>query len=72
MVRTGAIRSPCVGMLTGFWFHGLKAFFVITTLAGVTGLWPAVRADTGATVGDPECPAAAPLAADAFEISQQL
>ena len=29
---------------------GLKAVFVVTTLAGVTGLWPAVLADTGATV----------------------
>jgi Zn2+/Cd2+-exporting ATPase len=29
---------------------GLKAAFVVTTLAGVTGLWPAVLADTGATV----------------------
>ena len=29
---------------------GLKAVFLITTLAGVTGLWPAILADTGATV----------------------
>jgi cation transport ATPase len=29
---------------------GLKAVFVVTTLAGATGLWPAVLADTGATV----------------------
>ena len=29
---------------------GLKAVFVVTTLAGVTGLWPAILADTGATV----------------------
>jgi Cd2+/Zn2+-exporting ATPase len=29
---------------------GLKAVFLVTTLAGVTGLWPAVLADTGATV----------------------
>jgi Cd2+/Zn2+-exporting ATPase len=29
---------------------GLKAVFVVTALAGVTGLWPAVLADTGATV----------------------
>ena len=29
---------------------GLKAVFVVTTLAGITGLWPAVLADTGATV----------------------
>lgn len=29
---------------------GLKAAFVVTTLAGITGLWPAVLADTGATV----------------------
>ena len=24
--------------------------FLVTTLAGVTGLWPAILADTGATV----------------------
>jgi Cd2+/Zn2+-exporting ATPase len=29
---------------------GLKGLFLITTVAGVTGLWPAVLADTGATV----------------------
>ncbi|MCB4806412.1 Cd2+/Zn2+-exporting ATPase [Methylobacterium brachiatum] len=29
---------------------GLKAVFLLTTLAGITGLWPAVLADTGATV----------------------
>ena len=29
---------------------GLKAVFLITTVAGVTGLWPAILADTGATV----------------------
>ena len=29
---------------------GLKAVFLVTTLAGVTGLWPAVLADTGAAV----------------------
>jgi Cd2+/Zn2+-exporting ATPase len=29
---------------------GLKAIFLITTLAGLTGLWPAILADTGATV----------------------
>jgi Cd2+/Zn2+-exporting ATPase len=29
---------------------GLKAVFVVITLARVTGLWPAVMADTGATV----------------------
>ena len=29
---------------------GLKAVFLATTLAGVTGLWPAILADTGATV----------------------
>lgn len=28
----------------------LKAVFLVTTLAGVTGLWPAILADTGATV----------------------
>jgi Zn2+/Cd2+-exporting ATPase len=29
---------------------GLKAAFLITTIAGMTGLWPAIMADTGATV----------------------
>lgn len=29
---------------------GLKAIFLVTTIAGVTGLWPAILADTGATV----------------------
>lgn len=29
---------------------GLKAVFLATTVAGVTGLWPAILADTGATV----------------------
>jgi Cd2+/Zn2+-exporting ATPase len=29
---------------------GLKAVFLVTTILGVTGLWPAVLADTGATV----------------------
>ena len=29
---------------------GLKAIFLVTTLAGITGLWPAIMADTGATV----------------------
>ncbi|NOG73544.1 heavy metal translocating P-type ATPase [Roseicella sp. DB1501] len=29
---------------------GLKAIFLVTTVAGITGLWPAVLADTGATV----------------------
>ncbi len=29
---------------------GLKLVFLSTTLAGVTGLWPAILADTGATV----------------------
>jgi Cd2+/Zn2+-exporting ATPase len=29
---------------------GLKLVFLLTTLAGVTGLWPAILADTGATV----------------------
>ncbi|HEY4251832.1 MAG TPA: heavy metal translocating P-type ATPase [Roseomonas sp.] len=29
---------------------GLKGLFLITTLAGITGLWPAILADTGATV----------------------
>lgn len=29
---------------------GLKVFFLVTTLLGLTGLWPAILADTGATV----------------------
>jgi Cd2+/Zn2+-exporting ATPase len=29
---------------------GLKGVFLVTTLAGITGLWPAIMADTGATV----------------------
>ncbi|TPG59855.1 cadmium-translocating P-type ATPase [Roseomonas nepalensis] len=29
---------------------GLKAVFLVTTLIGATGLWPAILADTGATV----------------------
>ncbi len=29
---------------------GLKAVFLVTTITGVTGLWPAILADTGATV----------------------
>ncbi|EHP75133.1 HAD-IC family P-type ATPase, partial [Methylorubrum extorquens] len=29
---------------------GLKAVFLMTTVAGITGLWPAILADTGATV----------------------
>ena len=29
---------------------GLKAIFLVTTVIGVTGLWPAILADTGATV----------------------
>ncbi|UPG72443.1 heavy metal translocating P-type ATPase [Roseomonas gilardii subsp. gilardii] len=29
---------------------GLKGLFLVTTLAGITGLWPAILADTGATV----------------------
>ena len=29
---------------------GLKAVFLITTVLGITGLWPAILADTGATV----------------------
>ena len=29
---------------------GLKAVFLLTTIAGITGLWPAILADTGATV----------------------
>jgi Cd2+/Zn2+-exporting ATPase len=29
---------------------GLKSIFLITTVLGITGLWPAILADTGATV----------------------
>jgi Cd2+/Zn2+-exporting ATPase len=29
---------------------GLKLVFLVTTISGVTGLWPAILADTGATV----------------------
>lgn len=29
---------------------GLKAMFLVTTVVGLTGLWPAILADTGATV----------------------
>jgi Cd2+/Zn2+-exporting ATPase len=29
---------------------GLKAVFLLTTIVGITGLWPAILADTGATV----------------------
>lgn len=29
---------------------GLKAVFFVTTILGITGLWPAILADTGATV----------------------
>ena len=29
---------------------GLKGLFLVTTLIGITGLWPAILADTGATV----------------------
>lgn len=29
---------------------GLKAMFLVTTVVGITGLWPAIMADTGATV----------------------
>ena len=29
---------------------GLKVVFLVTTIVGITGLWPAILADTGATV----------------------
>ena len=29
---------------------GLKAVFLVTTVISLTGLWPAILADTGATV----------------------
>jgi Cd2+/Zn2+-exporting ATPase len=30
--------------------QGLKAVFLVTTIIGVAGLWPAILADTGATM----------------------
>lgn len=30
--------------------HGLKAVILVTTVLGIIGLWPAIPADTGATV----------------------
>ena len=41
---TGNIRQNIVVAL------GLKAVFLVTTIVGITGLWPAILADTGATV----------------------
>ena len=29
---------------------GLKTLFLVTTIIGLTGLWPPILADTGATV----------------------
>ena len=42
--KTFAIRQNIVISL------GLKAVFLVTTIIGVTGLWPPILADTGATV----------------------
>jgi Cd2+/Zn2+-exporting ATPase len=42
--RTGSFR-PNVAIALG-----LKAVFVVTTVVGITGLWPAILADTGETV----------------------
>lgn len=43
--RTMANIRQNIGMALG-----LKAVFLVTTIVGVTGLWPAILADTGATV----------------------
>ena len=43
--RTLAVIRANIGIALG-----LKAVFLVTTVAGVTGLWPAILADTGATV----------------------
>jgi Cd2+/Zn2+-exporting ATPase len=42
-------------VMTNIWQNitvslGLKAVFLVTTVIGITGLWPAILADTGATV----------------------
>ena len=42
-----ALAAASVGVAVAV---GLKLVFPVTTLAGVTGLWPAIPADTGATV----------------------
>jgi Cd2+/Zn2+-exporting ATPase len=43
------------GVMRNIWQNitislGLKAVFFVTTILGITGLWPAILADTGATV----------------------
>ena len=43
--RTMANIRQNIGMALG-----LKALFLVTTIIGLTGLWPAILADTGATV----------------------
>ena len=43
--RTMRIIHQNIGMALG-----LKAVFLVTTIIGLTGLWPAILADTGATV----------------------
>ena len=42
------VAKPVVGVI--LLALGLKAIFLVTTLLGMTGLWLAVMADTGATV----------------------
>jgi Cd2+/Zn2+-exporting ATPase len=47
----GLSRSTMANILQNISISlGLKAFFLVTTVIGVTGLWPAILADTGATV----------------------
>ena len=56
--RVGDIASLVAlsrATMTNIWQNitvalGLKAVFLVTTIAGITGLWPAILADTGATV----------------------
>lgn len=44
-------RSTMVNVRTNVGIAvGLKLVFLVTTLVGITGLWPAILADTGATV----------------------
>ncbi len=63
--RPPSSRTACIGVaemvalsratLSNIWQNitialGLKAMFLVTTLFGVTSLWMAILADTGATV----------------------
>ena len=53
LVGVPLILASATGTIFGAWDHsrlGLKGVFLVTTLIGVTGLWPAILADTGATV----------------------